>query len=63
MKQLFDVDFEIKEDLFILKIIYITVNNSSNKPLNYSPFNIKFDDMYERDYEFAKLIYELRGNE
>lgn len=21
--------------------------------------NIKFDDMYERDYEFAKLIYEL----
>lgn len=25
--------------------------------------NIKFDDMYERDYEFAKLIYELRGNE
>lgn len=23
----------------------------------------KFDDMYERDYEFAKLIYELRGNE
>lgn len=23
--------------------------------------NIKFDGMYERDYEFAKLIYELRG--
>jgi len=47
MKQLFDVDFDIKEDLFILKIIYITVNNSSNKPLNYSPFNIKFDDINE----------------
>lgn len=24
---------------------------------------IKFDDIYERDYEFAKLIYELRGKE
>ena len=47
MKQLFDVDFEIKEDLFILRIIYITVNNSSNKPLNYSPFIIKFDDINE----------------
>lgn len=24
---------------------------------------IKFDDIYERDYEFAKLMYELRGKE
>lgn len=25
--------------------------------------NIKFDHMYERDYKFAKMIYELRGKE
>ena len=47
MKQVFEVDYEIQENIFLLKLIYMTANNSSNKPLNYTQLNIKFDVINE----------------
>ena len=47
MKQINDIDYEIKENIFLLKILYITANNSSSKPLNYVQLNIKFDEINE----------------
>ena len=47
MKQIFDVDFEIKENIYILKIIFIKASNVSNKPLNYTKMNLKFEVINE----------------
>ena len=46
MKQIHEVDFEMKESTYEVKIIYISAN-TAGKPLNYSPFKIAFDDINE----------------
>ena len=46
MKQLFEIDFEIKETTYHLKIIYMSAN-TGGKPISYCPFQIIFDDINE----------------
>ena len=48
LKQIYDIDFEIKENTYILKIIIISANVSGgNKPLNSSLLKIIFDNINE----------------
>ena len=47
MYQLYDIDFELKENIYTIKIIYMGINTSGNKPLNYTSLKIKFDNINE----------------
>ena len=45
--QLYDIDFELKENIYIIKMIYMSINTSGNKPLSYTSLKIKFENINE----------------
>ena len=47
MYQLYDIDFELKDNIYTIKIIYMGLTTSGNKPLNYTSLKIKFDNVNE----------------
>lgn len=54
-------NLEINSNHFFIKIRAIIIELFWNDNKKHLPIlnKILFDDIYERDYEFAKLIYEL----